>query len=743
MESFDEKEQSGLDLRVGPERRRLIGRALREPRLEMALSEGDLAAEGIQEAVEIALSRDNAVNDSIRELIEVRQARERQEQRWGILTSRLAGLLVGNLVIVFGVAFVGGFVGLLAFGLSEAVSPGEIAPVAAGFALVTSLVALLVVSTVRVVRNAALRRVEVGRGLVDVLEGNLLARKILPELRAHMRDRPFEGSLQPIDTRGLGSLFDPKYEVPVAATEKLKTTLDELESGSVGIAGSRGAGKTTLIRVACSGGIDITRGERRVPVRGVVVSAPVRYDARDFTRLLFEELCLSVIPANAYERRAAAFERRLQWVRRLAFGAAQVVGAGLAIVALIVVLGEAVPRWGITFAAVLVFVIFGALIAYGSSEWGGSYPERLRKAAERNLRRLRYVETISQDWSGDVAVSRFTFGVKRGVTRAEQAWTLPDLIRQYQEFLSLLTERGPLAIGIDELDKMREVDEARSFLNDMKALFDQPNVYYLVSVSEEALSDFERRGQPIRDVFDSVFSDVIHVDRLNQGESELLLKRRAIGVPPPWPALFHSLSGGLPRESLRVARLAVRFAASDPNLEAVTPRLVAERARTVEHAVAVLARGNVQPDGNQLVLSWLRDLPQICPEHMSVEEVVASLRVRFEVSFLVAKLREQIGSEATIQLERVIMELAASSYHSLTCLEFFSELDEREFERACAQRPSGLTDIDLLAMGQENLSMSPALSWETVGDFRDLARLQRYPYPASEPAGAAAPPVSG
>ena len=65
----------------------------------------------------------------------------------------------------------------------------------------------------------------------------------------------------------------------------------------------------------------------------------------------------------------------------------------------------------------------------------------------------------------------------------------------------LTAERGPVIIGIDELDKMSEED-ARQFPNDIKTVFGQRDCYYLVSVSEDAMSAFERRGMRFRDVFE-------------------------------------------------------------------------------------------------------------------------------------------------------------------------------------------------------------------------------------------------
>ena len=63
-------------------------------------------------------------------------------------------------------------------------------------------------------------------------------------------------------------------------------------------------------------------------------------------------------------------------------------------------------------------------------------------------------------------------------------------------------KEGSFLIGIDELDKLTP-DQARTFLNGAKAFFGIPGASFVVSVSEDAMSDFERRRLPIRDAFDS------------------------------------------------------------------------------------------------------------------------------------------------------------------------------------------------------------------------------------------------
>lgn len=107
---------------------------------------------------------------------------------------------------------------------------------------------------------------------------------------------------------GLRSALGDDKVVVTAAFEDLAAKLRERSEGSFGIAGPRGVGKTTLIRYLTTGpGLpppdrtdaigataDDSDADEAAPDRpklGVLVSAPVRYDAREFVLYLYGEIC--------------------------------------------------------------------------------------------------------------------------------------------------------------------------------------------------------------------------------------------------------------------------------------------------------------------------------------------------------------------------------------------------------------------------------------------------------------------
>ena len=109
-------------------------------------------------------------------------------------------------------------------------------------------------------------------------------------------------------------------------------------------------------------------------------------------------------------------------------------------------------------------------------------------------------------------------------------------------------------VGIDELDKIGAPEQAERFLNEIKGIFGIPHLYFMVSVSDDALTSFERRGLPLRDAFDSSFDEIIQVGPLSYTESRRLLYRRVIGLTEPYVAFCHCLACGLARDLIRAAR---------------------------------------------------------------------------------------------------------------------------------------------------------------------------------------------
>ena len=108
---------------------------------------------------------------------------------------------------------------------------------------------------------------------------------------------------------GLRHLGDLKYHVPTVAKDDLIQRVNQVDGGSFALAGPRGAGKTILMRAFCEGRFAAD------PARdlGIVVSAPVDYEARDFVLYLYAEVCKKT---KAYVERLApskALDAKKAW----------------------------------------------------------------------------------------------------------------------------------------------------------------------------------------------------------------------------------------------------------------------------------------------------------------------------------------------------------------------------------------------------------------------------------------------
>jgi hypothetical protein len=342
-----------------------------------------------------------------------------------------------------------------------------------------------------------------------------------------------------------------------AEAEQLRALAFELGAGAVAISGSRGVGKTTLLSMLTS--------PDRPDTLGLVVAAPVRYEPRDFLLHLYAQLCNLVLARLGDQRARSRMRRRLTRLRRTAGGLTR----AAAFLCLLVVFFTGTREWlaeRLPLPVLPATWFFAGLTLLALAAWvRGPEPAReiaLAAEAARRLQQTRYLQTLSGERSAGLGQSALQFGWRRSRQWAEQPHTLPEVVRGYREFVAEVAawwraetgERGKLLIAIDEADRIADPQAAELFVNEIKSIFGVPHCVYLVSVSEEALANFERRVVRMRTVFDSAFDHVVRLRPLALGESVALLRNRLAGVPDRFLALCHCMAGGMPRDVLRTAR---------------------------------------------------------------------------------------------------------------------------------------------------------------------------------------------
>lgn len=421
------------------------------------------------------------------------------------------------------------------------------------------------------------------------------------------RQNEFGQEFSAVSISGLSEIYDIAYRVPTDAAAELDSLLGRLEGASIGVAGPRGSGKSTLIRYYCEYAEDSTerRGDgqeateypevtvwRQRPGRSAepsaagnlrcTVAAPVDYAARDFVLHMFAVLCRGFIRWHDSQDTSTPVTR---WILALWDSArlrylAAAIGYLLVPAAVLVhwqrELAHVVhlPAHAFFYAGVGLALLCIVRLARGTSQV--YWPVRRRRppdrsggviavAARHHLARVRYLQTFTSGWSGTLSLAKGAAQYSRGSSQAEQPRSYPEIVGEFRAFAreaaAYVHRNGQrVFIGIDELDKIGSAENTERFLNEIKGIFGIPHMYFMVSVSDDALTAFERRGLPLRDAFDSSFDEIVHVGPLTYAESRRVLYRRVIGLSEPYVALCHCLAGGLARDLIRAARQVIRTA---------------------------------------------------------------------------------------------------------------------------------------------------------------------------------------
>ncbi|GLZ28892.1 hypothetical protein Lesp02_10820 [Lentzea sp. NBRC 105346] len=690
-------------------------RAIRRAELDRSVLAAELAAS--------ALVRENVKRESERlhtALLALPDSRPRRRRWWQRLDRRLfnmgisaSTLLAGNLV--------GGAVALLAEGLVE---------------LLDRLTPPDVDSELD--------------GLTFEWERAVLADGVMPAMRAaiNLRLEPLEWlSLVVTDTPGLVHAQDDKYTVDTESLLRFAEAEKRVREGAIGLAGPRGSGKSALL----------LRHTRDAPNRiACLVSAPVRYEPRDFVLHLYGELCLEVIrvlggqgardhpdwPGLVARRARNLRLAQLCWVLLVTaavLGVAYVgVGVALGFSGPMTALRNLIGTWW--FLPGLALAVAGAAnIGLWVLRWTGwtvpwqrvgaalgAFGERLKwprpktdeellvRLAEQDLKQIRFLQTHTTGWSGKLTVPvKADLTVTRSTQLAQRPLTHPELVDRLRRFLDRVVatlqpkdDRPAVVIAIDELDKVEAAEDAHRFVNEIKGVFGVPGCQFLVSVSEEALTVFERRGLALRDAFDSAFDEIVRVGYLSLRDAHELLQVRVIGMSEPFRYLCHALSGGLPRELIRVARTMAALAGPDvmPSLGEVAERIVVDelrrRATSIQEVAAQLGTG---PD----VAEFVRTI------HACVANPTPVMLLR----------NAPAAQEGDTPLARLRLESRVYLRYVATLLQVFDNRLDRPRLKVAGAVPDDPGSFDSLTTVPQRLAAHPMLAAVTLDEFRRAWRL--------------------
>jgi hypothetical protein len=486
--------------------------------------------------------------------------------------------------------------------------------------------------------------------------------------------------------------------------------------GSVGLAGPRGAGKTSAMEAYLSRRLR-GRGESRELT--VHLSAPTQYDAREFMLHLQATLCRKVLAARGSGVRPIG--RRTGVLSWLVLVGSHLIPLAFVFLSVFYIDGLwqylTLPErrrdvWVIPGVLVVAFLVAGlagellrglrffARPVANLAAWQDSGTRRLRKEAEHLLRQARYLHTQTSGWSGKVPLP---LKAEAGWTRTRQyarlPLTYPEVVYELRLFIARCAEvHGTVVIGIDELDKISSPQQAEAFVNELKGIFGVTNCVFVVTVSEDALAAFERRGVSVRDAFDSAFDEIVRVDHLGLDESTGILNTRLPGLPVVFQALCHCLSGGLPRELVRVARHVAEFEGREVTLRTVCSELVRSDLLARSHGVRVAA---ARLGAEQDVSDFLQDLLRLADAPEAPDLVRTARRM----------LPKESGSYTA--LDRLRWEASALCYFFATLLEVFTDALDEDRIKAAVDGSFGE-----LAAARNALAENPQVAAVLLGRFR-------------------------
>jgi hypothetical protein len=159
---------------------------------------------------------------------------------------------------------------------------------------------------------------------------------------------------------------------------------------------------------------------------------------------------------------------------------------------------------------------------------------------------------------------------RRDLSGASSGSSLMSLIAEYRVFASSVVDRlqaGALNVKpgekfvvlvcIDELDKIVDFEEIRSFIRRVKAIFEVPGLYYYISIAEDTIRALYLGPAAGKNEVDSAFDHIVRIGPLSVADGEEVATnylRRNLGtddLPKNIGKAVAAIAFGLPRDVIR------------------------------------------------------------------------------------------------------------------------------------------------------------------------------------------------
>jgi hypothetical protein len=577
------------------------------------------------------------------------------------------------------------------------------------------------------------------------------------------------------DSEGLRKLQDPSFTVSTHSEKRITRALSQMDGGSIALAGPRGAGKSTLLRKFS--------GPHRMELLrtpcSVYLTAPAEYVPRDFIAELFQQLCETylltagqALPEPIYKERPKFALRRFSsrvlsilwlcarlaisiwvfiWILHLHVRIYYSHIYPSLVVDLQHIYGSAshyiYERLHKSFKRFWTWIrlAVGVIAVLSIPRWGRwkrhirpSKEPPLAKKAREYLLRLQVDKTVA--WGATLnssALRTVSLGISRGGTASYTPWTLPELVGHMRRFMKDIAEtfhsaNYAIVIGIDEIDRIGSLNHAERFIGEIKAIFGVEKCFFLVAVAEDVGSIFAQRALAGRSILENAFDDIIVVEPLSLQETSDLLLKRVPGFTDSFVYLVHALSGGLPRELIRVTRRLVEVN-GELNNTLRTPRLEELAFALVREELVEAIRATRNQMGRlNLNASWAPAFEILRVASVTLRQT--SFAPRDKMYFLIEQLSimeapkesSKAGSVGRVPApqdedaaRRIVQDFAVFAYFGLAVIDAFSD---KYFDwETVQQRSSGVPEgsYEALAVARAELTVSQENSRAIIQRFRE------------------------
>jgi hypothetical protein len=249
--------------------------------------------------------------------------------------------------------------------------------------------------------------------------------------------------------------------------------------------------------------------------------------------------------------------------------------------------------------------------------------------------------------------------------------------------------------------------QAARFLHELKAIFGIDNCYFLISVSDDAVVRFERRGLAARDAFDSSFDEIMRVPPFEFAQTSALLAERVIGLPLAFRGLCYCMSGGIPRDSIRYARAVLRdydARHAPTELAEICRRLVESDWSAKRDAMLATLSAAKPRESAAYAVDWLA---RLTPGDLGTQTTAVDGPPPFS---------RGSAERDTVRLERLVAEFVSYSAFCVAVMRFFDGLAGQRMR--IAESPNGgQLYLGQLASARRSLALDPLLAREQIDAF--------------------------